>query len=85
MGAVVREVDSFGEERDIKPNLEQLQLLNMLNLQPGANGDVSSGETKPVQIVSVQSVTDINDGKQMRKSLIPISKLFYKYLFRYEL
>lgn len=73
-----KELDSFGEERDIKPNLEKLGLLIAQNHLPEANGEesqegndemsskaygaLSSGYSTPIQIVNIQSVLNQNDG-----------------------
>jgi len=71
---LVREVDSFGEERDVKPNLEQLRLLN-LHLQTGTNGESTAegGEPAPVQIINVQSMSNPNDGRYSGETIIDIS------------
>ncbi|KAH3748667.1 glucocorticoid modulatory element-binding protein 1-like isoform X2 [Dreissena polymorpha] len=59
-----KNLDSFGEERDMKPSLDQLRLLHMLNLQqlqPGTKKPSHSGSQLPaplpMHVVKIQSVS----------------------------
>ena len=50
----MKEVDSYGDSVDVKPDVEQLRLLNVLNLRQNSDGSGSSGDQgMPMQIVQV--------------------------------
>ncbi|XP_060598089.1 uncharacterized protein LOC132751892 [Ruditapes philippinarum] len=53
---LMKEVDSFGDAVDVKPDVEQLRLLNVLNLRQNSDGTSSSGDqAMPMQIVQVST------------------------------
>lgn len=50
---LIKEVDSFGDIQDIKPDVEQLRLLNVLNLRQNSDTPTSSGDQAPLQFVQI--------------------------------
>lgn len=51
---LIKEVDSFGDVPDVKPDIEQLRLLNVLNLRQNSDIPTSSGDqATPLHFVQV--------------------------------